>query len=115
RTPLHCTSPGKVSLGFQPASIREQLLRRTLKRFTASTITDRKMLGAEIATTAQRGYALSLEEFEAGLTSVAAPVFGADGVMIAQIGVAGPSYRLGGEALELTIALVQEAGRRASV
>ncbi len=114
RTPLHCTSPGKVSLGFQPASSREQLLRRALKRFTASTITDRKLLSEEITTTAQRGYALSLEEFEAGLTSVAAPVFGADGVMIAQIGVAGPSYRLGGEALEMTIALVQEAGRRAS-
>lgn len=114
RTPLHCTSPGKVSLGFQPASKNALPPHGSLKRYTHSTITDRKLLAEEIRTTAQRGYALSLEEFEEGLASVAAPVFGADGVMSAQIGVAGPSYRLGGDALEMTIALVQEAGRRAS-
>lgn len=114
RTPLYCTSPGKVSLAFQDEAARGRLLAGRLKRYTPATITDRQELAAELESTAERGYALALEEFEAGLTSAAAPVFGADGSMIAQIGVAGPSYRLGDEALASTVLLVQEAGRRAS-
>ncbi|HXD27240.1 MAG TPA: IclR family transcriptional regulator [Arthrobacter sp.] len=114
RTPLHCTSPGKVSLAHQGEALRGQLLAGRLKRYTPATITDRQALARELEATAERGYALALEEFEEGLSSAAAPVYGADGSMIAQIGVAGPSYRLGEDALAAIVVLVQEAGRRAS-
>lgn len=114
RTPLHCTSPGKVSLAHQDDATRGQLLAGRLKRYTPTTITDRQTLVRELDTTAERGYALAVEEFEEGLTSAAAPVFGPDGSMIAQIGVAGPSYRMRDDALATIVMLVQEAGRRAS-
>ena len=40
RTPLHCTSNGKVLLAFASASDRDRLLGRTLERLTPRTIVD---------------------------------------------------------------------------
>src|SRR3954452_9767915 len=49
---------------------------------------------AERAATRRRGWADSVEEREAGLGSVSAPVFGPDGQVVAAVSVSGPLPRL---------------------
>jgi len=48
----------------------------------------------ELAATRRRGWADSVEEREAGLGSVSAPVFGPDGQLVAAVSVSGPLQRL---------------------
>jgi DNA-binding IclR family transcriptional regulator len=94
RTPLHCTSNGKVLLAYLPASERDRLLGRDLERLTARTIVDPVQLGAELEDVRQRGYATALEELEEGLNAVAAPVRRADGAVAAALSVSGPAFRM---------------------
>ena len=58
----------------------------------------------------RNGYATSVDELEVGLTAVAAPVFGAQGVAIAALSISGPTARLMKERVdELAPLLVGEA------
>ena len=43
---------------------------------------------------APRGYATSIDELEVGLSAIAAPVLGADGVAVAALSISGPTTRL---------------------
>jgi DNA-binding IclR family transcriptional regulator len=65
-----------------------------LERRTARTLTDRAALDRELAAVRNRGYAVTVDELEVGLTAVAAPVAGTDGTVFAAIGVSGPTARL---------------------
>ena len=88
--PLHCSALGKVLLAFGAARMPSE----PYEARTASTITTRAVLQAELMTVRERGYAVTDEELEPGLVAVAAPVF-ADGVSaIAAISVSAPAARL---------------------
>ena len=87
-TPLHCTANGKVFL----AAARE--VPAELPALTPRTITNPAALGAELARVRDRGWAAAVEELEAGLHAVAAPVLDATGATVASVSVAGPAYRL---------------------
>lgn len=114
RTPLHCTSPGKVFLAFMPAARRRELLAGPLKRYTGNTIIDSEQLIEEIDVVRADDYATTVEELEEGLSSIAAPVRAADGTVIATIELSGPSYRLDDGQLADSVPLVREAAARAS-
>lgn len=96
RTPLHCTSDGKVLLAFgngrRPTG--------TLKGLTGKTITVRAELGRQLEEVRRRGWATALGEFEEGLHGVAAPVLDRSGKCRAALSVSGPSYRVPADALE---------------
>ncbi|MEX0753680.1 MAG: IclR family transcriptional regulator [Actinomycetota bacterium] len=94
RTPLHCTSNGKVLLAYMDRAERDKLLERPLERATPDTVVDPNALRAQLAETRRRGYAQTLEELEEGLNAVAAPVFQADGTAIAALSVSGPAFRM---------------------
>jgi DNA-binding IclR family transcriptional regulator len=94
RTPLHCTSNGKVLLAWADDRDRERLLAAPMERFTERTITDAGELRAELDAIRRRGYAQTVEELEDGLNAVSAPVRQADGRVIAALGVSGPAFRL---------------------
>ena len=47
----------------------------------------------------QQGYAIVNEEFEAGFSSIAAPIFDRTGRVAATISIAGPTFRIGAEQL----------------
>jgi DNA-binding IclR family transcriptional regulator len=94
RTPVHCTASGKVILAFGPAAVRDRLLARPLEQVTPRTITDRSQLEAELEDARRSGIARTHEELEPGLDALAAPVFGADGEVVAALDVSGPSHRL---------------------
>jgi len=92
RTPMHCTSNGKVLLAF--ADDADRILAEPFPRFTEHTITDPDVLRHELEAVRKRGYAQALEELEEGLNAVAAPVRQADGRVIAALGVSGPAFRM---------------------
>lgn len=93
-TPLHATSSGKVLLAHLPAKRRVQLLAEAgLKKYTPSTLTARTKLEKNLVEALDRGYAMTLEEYELGLHAMAAPIRDRDGVVIAAISASGPSYR----------------------
>jgi DNA-binding IclR family transcriptional regulator len=94
RTPLHCTSNGKVLLAHLPQPDRARLLRGRLERLTPKTIVDRGLLLAQLEEVGVRGYAYTVEELEVGLNAVAAPVRDASAEVIAAVSVSGPAYRL---------------------
>jgi Bacterial transcriptional regulator/Substrate binding domain of ABC-type glycine betaine transport system len=73
------------------------VLKAGLERRTPATITDPEALRAELDRIRQRGWACTVEELETGLNTVAAPVRGADGSVVAGLSASGPSYRLGTE------------------
>ncbi|HEY7478230.1 MAG TPA: IclR family transcriptional regulator [Actinomycetota bacterium] len=94
RTPLHCTSNGKVLLAYMDEHERERHLRRPLERLTEETLTDPAELSRHLEEVRRRGYAQTLEELEEGLNAVAAPVRRADGRVTATVGVSGPAFRM---------------------
>jgi len=101
-TPLHATSSGKVLLAFAPDPVRKIALSRDLQRFTVATITDPDGLQRELDLTAERGWGSTVEEYEIGLSALAAPVRDGDGGVVAAVSVAGPSFRMPPESFEDT-------------
>ena len=94
RTPVHCTASGKAIAAFGPGAVRERLLSLPLDRVTPNTVTDRAELEAQLEEARTTGVAQTREELEVGLDAIAAPVFGADGEVVAALDVSGPSHRL---------------------
>jgi IclR family acetate operon transcriptional repressor len=109
RTPVHCTASGKVILAFAPQSVRQRLLAHPLERSTVHTITDRAELDRQLDSAREAGVARTFEELEVGLDAIAAPVFGADGEVVAALDVSGPSHRLRAENRPELVRLTQDA------
>ena len=86
--PPHCSSLGKVLYAFGclpvPAGSLERRTERTLTR---------DALAAELAVVRRQRFATTVDELETGLSAIAAPVEGRDGVFAA-LGVSGPTARL---------------------
>ncbi len=92
-TPFHAAAIGKCFLAFGAAALPPG----QLEQLTPRTLTVRTDLVADLERTRQRGWGLSVDEIELGLTAIGAPVRGADGRIIAGISIAGPSIRLSPE------------------
>jgi DNA-binding IclR family transcriptional regulator len=89
--PAHCSALGKVLYAHAALPMPEGPLHRP----TPHALPDADALRREAAEIRRLGYALTREELEIGLDAAAAPVRGADGVVVAALGVSGPSARLG--------------------
>ncbi|HEX7263747.1 MAG TPA: IclR family transcriptional regulator [Candidatus Dormibacteraeota bacterium] len=94
RTPVHCTASGKVILAFAPDAVRQRLLARPLEPLTRRSIVDVAELDKQLVAARTAGYARTFEELETGLDAIAAPVYSADGGVVAAIDVSGPALRL---------------------
>jgi IclR family acetate operon transcriptional repressor len=111
RTPLHCTSNGKVLLAHLPTDERDGILAGPLERRTPGTIVDPEVLRTQLRRARRQGYASTVEELEVGLNAVAAPVRGPGGEVVAAVSVAGPSYRVTPSRIpELAGGVVRAAG-----
>ena len=111
----HSSSTGKAIAAFNPA-VERSVLEAGFPRHTPRTATTSSSYRAKLAEVRERGFAVSTEEFEVGLSSVAAPVLlpGPDGpYAVAAISVAGPTARVVGRG-SLVASRVVEAGRRLS-
>ena len=93
RAPLHAVSSGQVLLAFRTPAAIERYLDRPMERFTPSTLVDPDAVRDRLRDVRRRGFSWAIEEFDAGISSIAAPIADASGEVIAAVHVHGPSYR----------------------
>jgi DNA-binding IclR family transcriptional regulator len=90
--------------------VRERALAGPLPRFTPRTIVHPDVLRTELARIREQGYAMAEEEREPELNAIAAPVYGAQGQVVAALGLQGPAHRFDRAAMLHTLpALRKEA------
>lgn len=91
RLPIHASGPGKVLLAHASSELLDAVLAAGLPRVASGTITDPARLAAALAEVRRTGYCLSRDEMTDGASSVAAPVVGPAGEVLAGISVVVPS------------------------
>ena len=88
RFPAYPTSMGRVLLaGLPAAALDEYLATSHREKFTPVTKTDADDLRREIGLVRRQGWATVADELEPGLCSLAAPVRGRDGTVVAAVNV----------------------------
>lgn len=92
--PLQAGAAGKVFMAYEPEALAAAL-DQGLVAFTKHTVVDRHVLEEELAVVRGQGFAFSEEEREAGLNSLAAPVYGPGDLVVAAVAIGAPSFRLG--------------------
>lgn len=111
RLPAHCTALGKCLLAFLPEPLaRTALGPEPYESRTARTLTSWKKLAPALAEVRRTGAALSDEEYEVGLMSIAVPVAWTGGPGSASINVSLPSSRARPRFRAELIARLREAG-----
>ncbi|MBA5639328.1 helix-turn-helix domain-containing protein [Duganella sp. LX20W] len=111
RLPAYCTSLGRVLLAHLPPDELDQYLARTkLRPMTEHTVTSVKRLREVLAGVRQAGYAVNDEELELGLRSIAVPVRGASGKVLAALNVGAQAARVSVQQLEQEFLPVLQRG-----
>lgn len=105
--PAHCSALGKVLIAWGALALPAG----PLERSTEATITTSGALRHDGVRTRERGWAVTVDELELGLTGVAVPVFGVHGDAVAALGISGPSPRLQGRLDELGRNLLDHAAQ----
>jgi IclR family transcriptional regulator, pca regulon regulatory protein len=93
--PTYCSATGRVLLSqFSDKDVLERLSRKPLAARTLRTMTRPREIVAEIRSVREKGYAIGDEELELGLRSLAVPVFGSSGEIVAAVSVSASSARI---------------------
>jgi len=87
RFPLSATGVGLVLLAHAPADVQERVLSNPLRRFTERTVTDPAQLRRILAEIRRTGAAVSDRQVTLDAVSVAAPVYGGDGTVVAALSI----------------------------
>jgi IclR family pca regulon transcriptional regulator len=94
RLPAYCTSMGRVLLsGLAPDEVRQRLAGSDRPACTPKTVTDVECLCERVEQVRLQGWSLVADELEEGLVSMAAPVRGRGGAVVAAINVSGQQHR----------------------
>ena len=109
RGPLHCGGAGKAMLAFLPAEKQQAVFAQPLKPMTPHTMTDPKLLEAELGRIRQRGYSLDYDEVVVGVRCVAMPILDRSGRAVGAISISGTSPKMPGPELDHMVALLTEA------
>src|SRR3954453_23991530 len=109
--PPHCSALGKVLYAWDCLTVP----RGPFERRTDRTVTSRTALLDELAETRRRGYAVTIDELEVGLTALAAPVAGGDDHVMAAVGVSGPTARLQDRVDQVGRLLIEQADTLSSL
>ena len=114
RLPAYCTSLGRVLLADRPAAWLDGYLARTpLDKRAPRTITDPARLRAAIDKVRALGFSLVDEELEAGVRSIAVPLYDRTGACIAALNVGGAAARTTVQRqLDVYLPALREASRK---
>ena len=110
RIPLHAVSSGQVLLAFRTPAAIERYLERPMERFTDHTLTDADAVRERLREVRRQGCIWAMDEFELGISSIAAPIADASGEVIAAVHVHGPSYRFPEQGSKADLAQLVLAG-----
>lgn len=105
--PPHCSALGKVFYAYGALPLPT----RPLERPTAATHADLDALRRDGELARGRGWAVTVDELEVGLTGLAVPVHRGRGELIAALGISGPTPRLEGRLDELGRHLLDHAAQ----
>jgi DNA-binding IclR family transcriptional regulator len=92
RLPMHATGVGKVLLAHAPPDVQERVL-SDLNRITPYTVTQRDRLERQLERVRRDGFATTAEEMTLGACSIAVPVHGPGGAVVAAVGIVVPSLK----------------------
>lgn len=92
--PLHASAGGKTLLAWLPEEEQRALIRRSLKRYTPTTIVNVASLQRELHSIRLRGFSTVRGEYMQDLWGVAAPVFNHRESLEAAITLGGPHSRV---------------------
>lgn len=109
--PNHTSALGKVFFAWGVLDVP----RHNVARLTPETLTTHAQLDRDGAAARRRGYAVTVDELEVGLTGIAAPVRGTHDDVVAALGISGPTSRLEDRTEELGRNLVTRAAEVAAV
>lgn len=103
--PSHSSALGRVLYAYGRLELPEE----PLEQLTPHTISGLRQLSRDLVVIRRRGYAITVDELEVGLTGVGAAVRGRDGTVVAALGVSGPTARLKARADQIGRLLVEQA------
>lgn len=117
KLPLYCTAVGKAILaGIPQNELIEKVEEISFKKFTNNTIDNKELLLKCIDNVKKVGYAEEFEEFQVGLTCIAAPIYNYIGNAFAAISISMPTSRaneiLKKEISKTLIDITQEISRK---
>ena len=111
---LYSSAIGKLLLAYMDAEQQTKYLkRRALIAFTPATITSVRALRVELASIRNAGISETRDERVIGASALAAPVFDADGMLVAGLVIAGPSDRMAANRVH-NISIVKKEARQLS-
>lgn len=95
RLPLHCSATGRVLLARFPAAEQAARLRETtLAKLTPNTVTELPRLKRLLRECKDNGYALSNEEIELGVRSMAVPLYDSSGQTLGALSISSRADRM---------------------
>jgi IclR family acetate operon transcriptional repressor len=110
-TLAHVSSLGKALLAWSGDELVDGVVaHRGLPRFTEHTLVTREQLEQDLARSRERGFTMDDQESAIGLRCIGAPVWGADGRVVAALSLSAPAQRLPTTAIsEVAPAVTQTA------
>jgi len=110
RLPAHATANGRVIVAFGDSTTIDEIV----ERYETSVPDGRMDLRKRLQQISVRGYETSEGDYRSGINSIAAPVYGATGSVVASLGVTGPQERLPVGRLDALAVELMDAASRAS-
>lgn len=117
RIPMYVQSTGRIFLAERTPEALARYLAQPLQPYTSKTICDPVQLRRVLSEVRVQGYAWVFEEFEEGLTALAAPIRDSTGRVVAALNVFGPAFRFPAPGQQdavtgLVLATAQQIGER---
>jgi len=109
--PIHLGAPGKLLLAYLPEQAQERILAHPLAPATKHTITAADELREELVKIRQQEFALSLQERNPGVTTLAVPVDDGTAPINAAVSLTGPAVRLPEDKLREFVPLAAQAAQ----
>ncbi|MDF2464976.1 MAG: transcriptional regulator, IclR family [Ramlibacter sp.] len=104
RLPAYCTSMGRVLLaGLPDEEVATRLRASRRESLTRHTVTDVDALAAKVRQARSQGWCLVNQELEEGLVSIAAPISGRGGRMVAALNISGQANRTSPKVMQETM------------
>lgn len=94
RLPAFATASGKAILAYLSEDTVRRLLTQGMPRYTEHTPQTPEAALEDLKQVLERGFAYSVEEYEDGISAVAAPILNKGGQPFAAVAIVGPAFRL---------------------
>lgn len=94
RSPVHCTSAGKLLLAYYETERLHQVVRRGLTSYTAKTITEKEVLQKQLMEIRKEQICCCESEYLEGLICLSAPIRNYMNCVVAAITIMGPIHRI---------------------